>query len=175
MLKKVGVEVVLVKKPEQIEGLKGLILPGGESTTISKLLNFSGLRDAIIDAAQKGLAIWGTCAGAILLAKEIVDGEQVESLGLMDIKVQRNAYGRQLDSFETELEFDGEKIPAVFIRAPKIMSAAEGVEVLAEIDGEIVAARQGKFLATSFHPELTDETKIHEWFVQLQMPTRGAL
>ncbi len=154
-------------------------MPGGESTTIGKLLSWYGLGEAIVDSVDAGMALWGTCAGAILMAKEVRGGE-VEGLGLMDIVVERNAYGRQLDSFETELGF-GEvvkggldvqsnpygmlAVPAVFIRAPKIVSVGEGVEVLAEYEGEIVAAREGKMLVTTFHPEMTDSLAVQEYFL----------
>ena len=160
-------EAVLVKNISDLDGVSGLIIPGGESTTIGKLLRRFGLREEIIKRASKGdLAIWGTCAGAILIAKEIVGREQADSLGLMDISIERNAYGRQLDSFETSIEFDGiGKIPAIFIRAPLIKKVGKGVVVLAKNEGEIVAAREGKFLATTFHPEMTNDIGVHEYFV----------
>jgi len=168
------VEPVLVKKASDLSGVRGLIIPGGESTTIGKLLRRFGLREEIIRRAKVGgkesLAIWGTCAGTILLAKKVAGRENADTLGLMDITVERNSYGRQVDSFETEIEFefgDGvEKIPAVFIRAPKIVSVGHGVTVLAKRDDEIVAAVQGRFLATTFHPELTESLKILRWFVE---------
>lgn len=165
---KLRIEPILVKKSSDLSGVRGLIIPGGESTTIGKLLKKTGLREEIIKRAQrlKGskdtfapLGVWGTCAGAILLSKDY--------LGLMDITVERNAYGRQLDSFETEIEFDGEKIPAIFIRAPKIVKIGRGVKVLAKNGGEIVAAVCGKLLVTTFHPELTESLKIHEYFAGL--------
>ncbi len=164
-LKRLGISAVLVKKAEHLKGLNGLIIPGGESTTIGKLLVRFGLRDAIVQCAADGMAIWGTCAGAILLAKEVLGGD-VDGLKLMDVVVERNAYGSQLDSFECEVDFDGVgKIPAVFIRAPKIVSVGDDVEVLARIGEEIVAAREGGFLISTFHPELTDSLKVHEWFL----------
>ena len=175
-------EIVLVKEPKQIEELSGLIIPGGESTTMDKLMSAFGLREAIVSGAKSGkLALWGTCAGAILLARELKNAAGVKPLGLMDIVVQRNAYGRQLDSFETQLPFNfanesingtesaheilHKKIPAVFIRAPKILAVGEGCEILARHGEGIVAVKQGRFLATTFHPELTDDTRVHEWFV----------
>lgn len=176
MLKKCGIEPVSVKTSENLKGLKGLIIPGGESTTIGKLLKRFGLFDEIIEKAREGMAIWGTCAGAILLAKNVVGEEgkiAVESLELMDVCVERNAYGRQVDSFETEIEFDffgknsgakTRKIPAVFIRAPKIVSVGSGAKVLARDGAEIVAVLQGKFLATTFHPEMTDDLSVHQFF-----------
>jgi len=164
-----GVTPVLVKKIEDLDGVRGLIIPGGESTTIGKLLRRFGLREEIIRRATTGkkedrLAIWGTCAGAILIAKKIVGRENADTMTLMDITIERNAYGRQTDSFETEVKFDGKSLPAVFIRAPKIISAGNGVSVLAKYNDEIVAAREGKLLVTTFHPELTNSTKAHEYF-----------
>lgn len=174
MLKKLkNVDVVLVKKSEDLKDVKGLIIPGGESTTIGKLLRRFGLRDEIIKRVKKGMAVWGTCAGAILLAKKIVGKESADSLNLMNITVERNAYGRQLDSFETQVEFDcgiggfGYKCPAIFIRAPKILDIGKGVEILAKYKGEIVAAREKNMLATNFHPELTDDEEVHKYFVEM--------
>jgi len=171
------IEPVLVKNVSDLSGTSGLIIPGGESTTIGKLLKKTGLGEEIVKMARatgsRPTGVWGTCAGAILLAKD--------HLGLMDITVERNAYGRQVDSFETKIEFDFENgtrkatenqrpaavVPAVFIRAPKITGVGRGVKVLAKNGGEIVAAREGRFLATTFHPELTESLKIHEYFVGL--------
>ncbi len=174
MLNKIkNVEAVLVKKSEDLKEVKGLIIPGGESTTIGKLLRRFGLRDEIIKRVKKGMAVWGTCAGAILLAKKIVGKENADSLNLMDIVVERNAYGRQLDSFETQVEFDcgiggfGYKCPAIFIRAPKILKAEKSVEVLAKYKDEIIAAREKNMLATTFHPELTEDEKVHKYFVEM--------
>lgn len=164
------IEPVLVKNVKQLRSVCGLIIPGGESTTIGKLLKRFGLRDEVISLSKKGkIFIWGTCAGAILLAKNLVGGHQTETLGLMDIAIERNAYGRQLDSFETKVKFKtGKKklikIPAIFIRAPKIASVGQGVEVLARHNGEIVAARQKNLFVTSFHPELTDSLEVHRYF-----------
>lgn len=179
-------EIVCVKKPEELEGLAGLIIPGGESTTIGKLMKRFGLDKAIIKKSEatgaggegRGMAIWGTCAGAILLAKKVSGGE-VEGLELMDIVVERNAYGRQIDSFETDLSFAFGVIPAVFIRGPKILSVGEDVEILASFQDEIVAARQGKFLATTFHPEMTRDLQVHRYFLAMcgaeDRPPRSAL
>lgn len=166
-------EPVLVKTVEQLKQVRGLIIPGGESTTIGKLLKRFGLRDEIISLAKRGkLAVWGTCAGAILLAKKLAGEQQADTLGLMDIVVERNAYGRQLNSFETEVEFKTVnkkliKIPAIFIRAPKIASVGRGVEVLARNNGEIVAARQKNLFVTSFHPELTESLEVHRYFAKM--------
>ena len=166
-----GVGAVLVKKVEDFEGLAGLILPGGESTTISKLLDEYGLGKEIVARFESGkLAVWGTCAGAILLAKEVSGSSEsvvIEPLGLIDIEVDRNAYGRQLDSFETELEFEGEFVPGIFIRAPKIVRMGEGIGVLAECDGKVVAAREGRVLVTTFHPEMTDNLAAYRYFVEM--------
>lgn len=169
------IEPVLVKTVEQLRQVSGLIIPGGESTTIGKLLRRFGLREEIIKLSKSGkLAVWGTCAGAILLAKKITGEQQADTLSLMDIEVERNAYGRQLDSFETQLEFDlgpagrayaGPGIPGIFIRAPRIVSIGKDVKILAEYKGEVVAARQKNMLATNFHPELTDSLEVHKYFV----------
>lgn len=173
-LQKCGAEVVFVKTSEDLMKVSGLIIPGGESTTIGKLLRKFGLRDAIIRRAQKGMAIWGTCAGAILLAKKISENQQADSLKLMDIEIERNAYGRQLDSFESEVEFfedgndaAGKLIPAIFIRAPKIKSIGKNVKVLAKHGKEIVAVREGNLLATMLHPELTSGLHLHRYFLEM--------
>lgn len=173
MLKRIGVEAVEVRLPKHLEGLNGLIIPGGESTTIGKLAVAYGLIEPLREFG-KSHAIWGTCAGAIFLAKDI--GRDQPLLGLMDIKVLRNAFGRQVDSFETDLEIDelykatGTEHPyhAVFIRGPVIESVSGSAKVLSALeDGRIVAAQQGQLLATSFHPELTDDTRFHEYFISL--------
>lgn len=163
-------EIVRVKKTENLCGLAGLIIPGGESTTIGKLMKRFGLTAEIIKRAKEGMVIWGTCAGAILLAKKVLGG-QVDGLKLMDIAVERNAYGRQVDSFETDLKFafgvSTSSIPAVFIRGPKIVFVGDDVEILASFQDEIVAARQGKFLATTFHPEMTQDLNVHRYFLAI--------
>lgn len=173
MLKRIGVEAVEVRLPKHLEGLNGLIIPGGESTTIGKLAVAYNLIEPLREFG-KSHAIWGTCAGAIFLAKDI--GRDQPLLGLMDIKVLRNAFGRQVDSFETDLELEelykatGTTHPyhAVFIRAPIIESVSGDARVLSALeDGRIVAAQQGHWLATSFHPELTDDTRFHEYFISL--------
>lgn len=172
MLEKLGSEVVQVRLARHLEGLDGLIIPGGESTTIGKLASEFGLMEPL---RQFGLehAIWGTCAGAIFLSKDARRNQPL--LGLMDIVVERNAFGRQVDSFEIGLNVpalakEGSAAPfhAVFIRAPLIESVGKGVEVLASLeDGRIVAARQGHLLATSFHPELTGDSRFHRYFMEL--------
>lgn len=165
MLEALGCQTVLVKHKEQLEGLDGLILPGGESTTMRKLLDRYELLGPIRSLVQKGVPMFGTCAGLILLAKEVVDHDS--HLAVMDVVVARNSYGRQVDSFEVNLNIQaiGEAIPAVFIRAPHIVSVGEGVEVLAEHDGKIVLARDGHLLGCSFHPELTTDLRIVKYFV----------
>ena len=166
-----SLDVVAVKTAADMKGLKGLVVPGGESTTIGKLLRISGLREEIIRRAEKGMAVWGTCAGAILIAKQIVGDEQADILELMSIAVERNAYGRQLDSFEKEIDFlEGEEprpIDGVFIRAPRIDQIGEGVEIVVMDGSEIVAVREGRFLASTFHPELTEDLTMHRYFVEM--------
>jgi len=170
VLKKLGVEAIPVRLPRQLEGLDGLIIPGGESTTISKLMKDYDLVSGIKQLAEEGKPIFGTCAGMILLAKKI-PGSTVEPLGLMDISVRRNAFGRQNESFETDLDIPvlGEKpFHAVFIRAPLIESVNGTTEILARLeDSTAVAARQGKFLVTAFHPELTDDLRLHRYFLEM--------
>jgi 5'-phosphate synthase pdxT subunit len=158
MLRRLGADVVEVRKPEQLDGLDGLVIPGGESTAIMRLIRLYGLEDAIRRFAEP---VFGTCAGLILLDREHLD--------LVDLEVRRNAYGRQVASFETDLDLAGEREPlrGVFIRAPRIAEAGPEVEVLAELDGEPVLVRQGRFLAATFHPELTDDTRVHERFLEL--------
>ena len=173
ILKRLGVEAVEVRRPEQIEALAGLIIPGGESTTMLKLNDIYRLNEAIKTAAAKGLPIWGTCAGAILLAEEVTNtGANLPvGLGLMRITVRRNAFGRQVDSFEVKLPVTGlgdEPFPAVFIRAPLIESALPPAEVLARLgNGTIVAVRQTNLLATSFHPELSLDDRFHRYFLKM--------
>jgi 5'-phosphate synthase pdxT subunit len=168
-----GVEPVLVKSVEDLKGLTGLIIPGGESTTIGKLMKKYGLDSEIIRrGTQSKLCFWGTCAGAILIAKKIIDDDKVFGLKLMDIAVSRNSYGRQLDSFETDIEFDfgGNKtkaIPAIFIRAPRILEIGKNAKVLAKYKGEAVAVREKNYLATTFHPELTNDLSVHKYFVSM--------
>ncbi len=164
-------EAVAVKDAQSLDEVSGLILPGGESTTIGKLIDIFGLADSIRQRTENGsLALFGTCAGMVLLANEITDGiSNQPKLGLMDIVVKRNAFGRQRESFETELDFKTFKEPltAVFIRAPIILNTGSGVEVLAHLPEGTVAARQGNLLATSFHPELTSDLRVHQFFVEM--------
>jgi len=158
-----------VRTPRDLDGLDGLIVPGGESTTIGKLLVAYGLEAPIREAASAGLPVWGTCAGMILLARDILGGEPDGRIGLMDLTVQRNAFGRQIDSFETELTFSGLERPihAVFIRAPLVERLGPQAEALASLpNGRVVAARQGNLLATAFHPELTPDVSLHAYFIE---------
>lgn len=169
MLDKLGVESFEVRQASDWQKEKdGLILPGGESTTMLKLLNELGLMEMIKNDLQNGLPVYGTCAGLILLSSVVV-GEERERFATMNITTRRNAYGRQLGSFYTEDFVKGidHKVPITFIRAPYIESVGEGVEVLASVDGHIVAARQGVQLATSFHPELNEDTSVHQLFLDM--------
>ncbi|MGD0165951.1 MAG: pyridoxal 5'-phosphate synthase glutaminase subunit PdxT [Gaiellaceae bacterium] len=173
VLRRLGAMANEVRKPQQLEGLDGLIIPGGESTAIGKLVRAYELEDAILGFEG---AIFGTCAGMILLAREVVDGLPGQPLlGLIDIVVRRNAYGRQVHSFETDLELAGESEPlrAVFIRSPWIERVEADVQVLAEHDGRAVLVRQGRILVAAFHPELTDDTRVHELFCEVVREARG--
>lgn len=160
-----GDNPVLVKHPEDIEMIDGLIIPGGESTTIGKLIDKYQLSLLIEEKAKQGMPIFGTCAGLILLADQI-EGFESAHLRLMDIIVNRNSFGRQRESFETPIHIKGiaEDFPAVFIRAPHIVKCGAKVEILSEFEGRIVAAQQGNLLVTAFHPELTEDTRIHLHF-----------
>ncbi len=169
-LRQLKVEALPVRLARELNGLDGLIIPGGESTAISKLMLSSKLTEEVKSLARKGLPIFGTCAGMVVLATKNSD-KDLEPLGLMDIIVKRNAFGRQIDSFETELAIPvlGEKpFPAVFIRAPLIEQVNNNVEILARLaDGMAVAARQGKLLVSAFHPELTDDLRFHQYFLEI--------
>ncbi len=187
-LARIGVEPVEVRLPGELEGLDGLILPGGESTTIGQMAERWGLLEPIRAFARSGRPLWGTCAGMVLMAKEVVDGVSGQPrLELMDVMVRRNAFGRQVDSFEVGLEVPAlgeEPFHAVFIRAPLIERVGKDVEILARLepalspstalrasgaegDGAVVAVRQGNLLATAFHPELTDDDRFHRYFLGL--------
>jgi len=169
MLSALETEVIPVRTPSELDGLDALVIPGGESTTISKLLSDYGLMQPIRELAEQGFPIFGTCAGLVLLAKRVSNLE-MEPIGVMDIEVKRNAFGRQVDSFEANLE-----IPAlhngtfhgVFIRAPIIEKTENGVEVLCQLNDRPVAVRQGKLLACAFHPELTDDLRLHRYFLDI--------
>jgi 5'-phosphate synthase pdxT subunit len=170
ILRRLKVEALPVRLPQELIGLDGLIIPGGESTSITRLMLSYDLMNEIRNLAKNGLPIFGTCAGMVLLAREISDSD-VEPVGVMDITVRRNAFGRQKDSFETELLIPvlGEKpFPGVFIRAPVIEQANSKVKILAKLDdGTSVAARQGKLLASAFHPELTNDLRFHQYFLDI--------
>ncbi len=162
-----------VKSAEDLNKVSGIILPGGESTTMGKLLRDFGLAEPLAGRIRDGMPVWGTCAGMILLAKEIVNETNVH-LGVMDISVRRNAYGSQLDSFNKAAsipEVSAEEFPLVFIRAPWVETAKNSVKILARLDDRIVAVRQNNMLATSFHPELTGNTAFHKYFAQLVRDT----
>ncbi len=165
-----GAAAVVVKHPEDVAAVDGLILPGGESTTIGKLLNRFRLSEPICERVSEGMPLYGTCAGLILMAKEVVgDHDAPHRLGLLDVVVKRNAYGRQVDSFECDLDVNGLDRPyrAVFIRAPVIEALGQRVEVLAARDGAPVLVREGRLLASSFHPEMTGDPSVHEMFVEM--------
>jgi pyridoxal 5'-phosphate synthase pdxT subunit len=164
MLRRLGVEPVEVRKPDQLEELDGLVIPGGESTAIARLVRLYGLEEAIC-AFERPL--FGTCAGMILLDRN--------HLGVLDLEVSRNAYGRQVASFEADLELAGEDEPlrGIFIRAPRVAAVGPEVEVLAELDGEPVLLREGRVLVAAFHPELTDDTRVHERFLDLVREESG--
>jgi len=170
VLERIGVPASEVRLGRDLPGLAGLIIPGGESTTIVRLMRSSGLLDSLRTMAAEGFPIWGTCAGMILLAKGL-DETGIPSLQAMDITVRRNAFGRQVDSFEADLPvpvLGTSPFRAIFIRAPIIEAAGPGVEILARLpDGQPVAARQGRLLATAFHPELTPDLRFHRFFLQL--------
>ena len=176
ILRQLKVEALPVRLPQELRGLDGLIIPGGESTSISKLMLDYNLMSQIRNLARDGLPIFGTCAGMILLANEVSDLD-VEPIGVMNITVRRNAFGRQKDSFETELSIPalGEKLfPGIFIRAPVIEQANSEVEILTRLaDGTSVAARQGKLLASAFHPELTDDLRFHQYFLDIVQGQTG--
>jgi len=173
LLARIGAEPVEVRLPENLEGLDGLIIPGGESTTIGKVARRWGLLGPLREFARSGKPLWGTCAGMIFIAKSVLDGKPDQPLlQLMDVTVRRNAFGRQVDSFEANLEvpeLGHEPFHAIFIRAPLIERVGDGVEVLARLDdGAVVAARQDNMLATSFHPELTGDDRFHRYFLSLR-------
>lgn len=169
-LRKIGVRPISVKTKNDLDRIHGLIIPGGESTTIGKLLKASGLFESIQKRARAGtLTIWGTCAGAILLAKKIVNLAP-QNLRLMDIEIERNAYGRQTDSFEAEIKVTGigkSNFPGIFIRAPRVTKTSPKVKILARYEGFPVILEQNNLLATMFHPELTQDTRIHKYFLSL--------
>jgi pyridoxal 5'-phosphate synthase pdxT subunit len=158
VLRRLGVDAIEIRKPGELKGLDGLVIPGGESTAIMRLARLYGFEEAL---RRFDRPVFGTCAGMILLDRD--------HLGLVDLSVRRNAYGRQVASFEADLELNGDNRPlrGIFIRAPRVAEAGPGVEVLAELDGEPVLLREGRFLVASFHPELTDDSRVHELFLDV--------
>lgn len=170
-IERLGHGARVVRRPQHLEGLDGLILPGGESTTMSKLLEIGGMLDPLREAISGGLPTFGTCAGLIMLATEVLDTRpDAKSLAVLDVAVRRNAFGRQVDSFETTLPFGDIDTPvdAVFIRAPRVERVGDGVEVVSQLpDDTIVAVRQGHVLGCSFHPELTEDDRVHEYFLRM--------
>ena len=174
-LERAGADTVQVRGPGDLEGIDAVVLPGGESTTLGLVAHESGLLDALRDALAAGLPALGTCAGMIMLARATTGGAQ-PLIGGMDVVVRRNAYGRQRASFEARVDvpaFGPPAVDAVFIRAPWIETAGPGVEVMAELGGRVVAARQGHLMVTAFHPELGDELRFHEWLVARARERRG--
>ena len=170
-LEAAGAEAVPVRTRDDLDAVDGIVVPGGESTTIGRLLGIFGLLEPLRRRLADGLPAYGSCAGMILLARDVLDGRPDQpTLGALDVTVRRNAFGRQVDSFETDLDMagvEGGPVHAVFIRAPWVERVGEGVEVLAETAGHPVAVRQGAVLATSFHPELTGDRRVHEYFVRM--------
>ena len=170
VLQRLGVSAREVRTAPQLADLDALIIPGGESTTMAKLMDIYGLREPLLAHAWAGRPVWGTCAGMVLLANRLIESRP-EPLGLMDMLVQRNGFGRQVDSFETDLEVEGMgggPMHAVFIRAPLVCETGPGLQVLARLEsGAVVAARQGNLLATAFHPELTPDNRLHRYFLDL--------
>jgi pyridoxal 5'-phosphate synthase pdxT subunit len=172
-----GADVRPVRRPADLDGLDGIVLPGGESTTIDKLSRIFELREPLITALQGGLPAYGSCAGMILLAKNVLDGtKDQQTFGALDITVRRNAFGRQVESFETDVDLDGiggGPVHAVFIRAPWVETIDDGVEILGDVvppgldESKIIAVRHESVLATSFHPEVTDDLRIHRYFIEL--------
>lgn len=169
-LNRLGVDAPEIRLPSQLDGIDGLIIPGGESTTIVQLIDIYGFREPLREKAREGMAVWGTCAGMIVIADRLAD-PRPDPLRLMNIEVSRNAFGRQVDSFEADLDFQeigDAPFHGVFIRAPVVTGVGASVRVLAALeDGRPVAVRQGKFLATAFHPELTDDDRIHQLFARI--------
>ena len=177
LLRMLGIEAQEVRLPHQMGKLDGLIIPGGESTTLSRLMSLYNLREPVAQLCRDGKGLWGTCAGMIMMARQITEEDPVP-MGLMDIVVQRNYFGRQIDSFEQDLEvqaFDDGPFHAIFIRAPGLLQVGSSAQVLASLpDGRPVAVRQGNMLASSFHPELTKDTRFHQYFLNLTEKGRAS-
>ena len=179
-LRRIDAEPVEIRLPQHLDGISALIIPGGESTTIGKIAERWNLLERIRSFARSGCPLWGTCAGMILLAKEVIDGVQDQPLlGLMDVAVRRNGFGRQVDSFEIDLDVPAlgdTPFPGVFIRAPFVERVGKDVEVLSRLDdGRIVAVRQGSLLSTAFHPELTEDGRFHRYFLSLTVSRTSPL
>lgn len=174
MLHDCGVKTVLVRRPEELDGLAGLVIPGGESTAIGRLMDERGLLEPVRDRVRAGMGVFGTCAGLVLLARDVLGaadlgGRPQPLLALMDVTVRRNAYGRQRESFEVDLPVPAlgpEPVRAVFIRAPYVERVGPGVQVLASLEGHPVLVREGRLLAAAFHPELTDDPRLHRYFLE---------
>lgn len=168
ILDSLNIDNCLIKTKEQLEDIDGIILPGGESTAMGKLLRDFGILEPLKEKIKNGFPVFGTCSGMILLAEKLSNSEVVH-LGVMGIEVKRNAYGRQLGSFETEADFKGidKKVKMIFIRAPYVENIKEGVKILATVNGNIVAVREKNMLTVSFHPELTNDTSVHEYFLDI--------
>lgn len=176
-IEKLGHNAIIVRYPEELDELDGIILPGGESTTMGKLLHRTGIIQPLHDKIENGLPTWGTCAGMILLAKEL-DNDSIKHLALMDIVVRRNAYGTQIDSFNVDViipEVSEDLIPLVFIRAPYIVSVGKDVRVICKVDEHIVSARENNILVTSFHPELTVNSAFHQYFIEMCCKGKGTV
>ena len=169
VLRGLGAEVREVREPHELDGLSHVTIPGGESTTFARLARFTGLDEGLRAFAANGGAIWGTCMGMIAMAENVEGRPEQPTLGLLDIDVRRNAFGAQVHSFEDRvtLEPQGQSVTGVFIRAPIVTRVGPGVDVLATYRDQVVAVRNGRLVGTSFHPELTDETTMHEWFLGL--------
>ncbi|MCD6450171.1 MAG: pyridoxal 5'-phosphate synthase glutaminase subunit PdxT [Thermotogaceae bacterium] len=169
MLQLLGVESLIVKLPEDLSLVDGLIIPGGESTTMIRIMKEIEMYEPLKEKIEEGFPVFGTCAGMILLSKKVEGSDQL-TLKVLDIEVERNAYGRQIESFEVDIkvpQFGDKPVRAVFIRAPKIVKAGNEVEALAEYEGTPVFVRENNVMATSFHPELTDDARVHEYFIKI--------
>jgi pyridoxal 5'-phosphate synthase pdxT subunit len=176
MIERCGAAALSVKTPEQIKAVDALIIPGGESTTVGAMLERFNLQKPLLDRVKKGMPVWGTCMGMIVMAEKVTGSSQ-PTLGLLHIEVKRNAFGRQIESAEVPLEIaglTGKPFPGVFIRSPWIESAKDKAKIIATLDGKGVMVRQGNLLGTSFHPELTDDPRVHKMFLEMVGQARGA-
>ncbi len=167
VFERLGWQTAEVRTKQELAQVDALVIPGGESTTLGKLLARIGLDTEIQERAKQGMPMFGTCAGMIMLASRVEDRPEQPTLGLMDITVARNAFGRQVESFETEIPFQESVVQGVFIRAPYVVEVTEGVEVLSKFRDKVVGVRQGNLFAIAFHPELTDDTRVHSYFAQM--------